>query len=84
MYPNPPYFYAHDSNTSSEKLFCPPQHGQFPLREQATETDLQSRLVRRHGLLIAKLYFLQMKLLFFIPSELGLAEGLYPAKKIVV
>jgi len=27
---------------------------------------------------------LQMKLLFFIPSEFGLAEGLYPAEKIVV
>ena len=84
MYPDPPYFYSHAYHTSTEKLFCPPQHGKFPLREQATETAVKARLVRRHSLFIAKFYFLQMKLLFFIPSEFGLAEGLYPAEKIVV
>ena len=69
---------------SAQKRFGPFQNGKLPLRKQSAETAVQSCLVRRHGLLIAKFYFLQMKLLFFISGKFGLAKGLYPAEKIVV
>ena len=69
---------------SAQKRFGPFQNGKLPLRKQSAETAVQSCLVCCHGLLIAKFHFLQMKRLFFIPGEFCLAEGLYPAEKIVV